>query len=159
MIDIPVIAKAIISIILPKAVEKIGEKLGEVTLEKSGAIIKAARQTVKAKLDKANTAGLLKRVQEKPTDDNIKILEAELIGQMKDDKEFEKQLQDLVNQIQASSSSFQMFLDGLRSETFELEKLQQISENKNLSEQIFGRNWGVKNVKISDVNQESRNDK
>lgn len=159
MIDIPVIAKAIISIILPKAVEKIGEKLGEVTLEKSGAIIQAARQTVKAKLDKANTAILLKRVQEKPTDDNIKILEAELIGQMKDDKEFEKQLQDLVNQIQASSSSFQMFLDGLRAETFELGKLQQISENKNLSEQIVGRNWGVKNVKISDVNQESRNDK
>ncbi len=159
MIDIPVIAQAIISIILPKAVEKIGEKLGEVTLEKSGAIIQAARQTVKAKLDKANTAILLKRTQENPTDDNIRILEAELIAQMKDDKEFEKQLQDLVNQIQARSSSFQMFLDGLRAETFELEKLQQISENKNSSEQIVGRNWGVKNVKISDVKQESLNDK
>lgn len=159
MIDIPVIAKAIISIILPKAVEKIGEKLGEVTLEKSGAVIQAAGQTVKAKLDKANTAGLLERAQENPTDNNIKSLEAELMGQMEDDKEFAKQLQEFINQIQAGSSSFQMFLDGLRAETFELGKLQQISENKNLSKQIVGGNWVVKNVKISDVNQESRNDK
>lgn len=159
MIDIPVIAKAIISIILPTAVEKIGEKLGEVTLEKSGEVIQAARQAVQTKLEKANSESLLKRAEENPTNNNIKVLEAELIGHMEDDKEFVKQLQDFVNQIQARSSSFQMFLDGLRAETFELENLKLISENKNLSEQIVGRNWGAKNVKVNDVTMESRNDK
>ena len=159
MLDISVIAGAITSLILPKVAEKIGEKLGEVTLEKSGAAIQAARQAVQAKLEDSNTESLLKRAEEKPTNHNIKVLEAELIGQMEDDQEFAKQLQDIVNQIQASYSSFQMFLDGLRAENFELGKLKQTIENTHSSEQFVGRNWGVKNVKIEDVTMESRNDK
>lgn len=159
MIDISVIAGAITCLILPKAAEKIGEKLGEVTLNKGGEAIQAARQAVQAKLEDANSANLLKRAEEKPTDHNIKLLEAELIGQMEDDQEFAKQLQDFVQQIQARSSSFQMFLDGLRAETFELGKLKQTNENTHSSEQIVGRNWGVKNVKIEDVTMESRNEK
>ena len=159
MVDpISVIAGAITSLILPKAVEKIGEKLGEVTLEKGGAAIQAARQAVQAKLEDANSANLLKRAEEKPTDHNIKVLEAELIGQMEDDQNFAKQLQDFLHQIQARSSSFQMFLDGLRAKNFELEKLKQISEGKGTSEQIVGRNWDVETVKICDVTMESRND-
>jgi hypothetical protein len=159
MVDpISVIAGAITSLILPKAAEKIGEKLGEVTLEKGEAAIQAARQAVQAKLEDANSANLLKRAEEKPTDHNIKVLEAELIGQMEDDQSFAKQLQDLVHQIQVRSSSFQMFLDSLRAKNFELEKLKQISEGKDLSKQIVGRNWGVENVKFGEVTMESRND-
>jgi hypothetical protein len=159
MLDISVIAGAIISLILPKAAEKIGEKLGEVTLEKSGAAIQAARQAVQAKLEDSNTASLLKRAEQKPTTNNINVLEAELIGHMENDKEFAKQLEDMVNQIQASSSSFQMFLERLRAESFELGKLKQTNENKHSSEQIVGREWIVKNLKMEDVTMESRDDK
>lgn len=159
MIDpISVIAGAITSLILPKAAEKIGEKLGEITLEKGEAAIQAARQAVQTKLEGANSANLLKRAEEKPTDNNIKVLEAELIGQMEDDQNFAKQLEDFVHQIQARSSSFQMFLDGLRAKNFELEKLKQISEGKGTSEQIVGRNWDVETVKIGDVTMVSRDD-
>jgi hypothetical protein len=160
MIDpISLIAGAITSLILPKAVEKVGEKLGEVTFEKSGKVIKAAREAVQHKLEQADSAGLLKRAEEKPTEHNIKVLEAEIIGQMEDDQEFAKQLQLLVDKIQSQSSSFQMFLDGLRAKNFELEKLKQVSEGKGKSQQIIGRNWQVQeNIKIGDVSMESRHD-
>ena len=148
MVDpISVIAGAITSLILPKAVEKVGEKLGEATLEKSGAIIKAARKSIQNKLEQVNSSGLLKRAEKNPTKHNIKVLEAEIIGQMEDDSEFAEQLQALVNQVQAQSSSFQMFINGLRAKNFELEKLKQVSESKGKSEQIVGKNWQVQNLK------------
>ncbi len=159
MVDpISVIAGAITSLILPKAVEKVGEKLGEATLEKSGAIIQAARQSVQNKLEQVNSSGLLKRAEKNPTKHNIQVLEAEIIGQMEDDSEFAEQLQALVNQVQAQSSSLQMFINGLRAKNFELEKLKQVSENKGKSEQIVGQNWQVQNLKISDVSMESSDD-
>ncbi|MGC1248732.1 MAG: hypothetical protein WA865_21170 [Spirulinaceae cyanobacterium] len=159
MVDpISVIAGAITSLILPKAVEKVGEKLGEATLEKSGAIIKAARKSIQNKLEQVNSSGLLKRAEKNPTKHNIQVLEAEIIGQMEDDSEFAEQLQALVNQVQAQSSSLQMFINGLRAKNFELEKLKQVSESKGKSEQIVGKNWQVQNLKISDVSMESSDD-
>jgi hypothetical protein len=159
MVDpISVIVGAITSLILPKAAEKFGEKLGDVTLEKSGALIQAARQAVQNKLEKSNSVGILTRAEEKPTEHNIRVLEAEIIGHVEDDPEFAEQLKALVDKASRHSSSFQMFLNGLRAKTFELDKLSQVSEGKDKSEQIVGRNWQVQNIKIGDVSMESRND-
>jgi hypothetical protein len=113
-VSVSVIVGAITSLILPKAAEKFGEKLGDVTLEKSGALIQAARQAVQNKLEKSNSVDLLTRAEEKPTEHNIRVLEAEIIGQVEDDPEFADQLKALVAQASRQSSSFQMFLDGLR---------------------------------------------
>ncbi|MBW4475005.1 MAG: Fis family transcriptional regulator [Stenomitos rutilans HA7619-LM2] len=159
MVDpVSVIVGAITSLILPKAAEKFGEKLGDVTLEKSAALVQAARQAVHNKLEKSNSVGLLTRAEEKPTEHNIRVLEAEIIGQVEDDPQFAAQLEALVDQASRQSSSFQIFLDGLRAKTLELDKLSQVSEGKDKSEQIGGRNWQVQNVKIGDVSMESRND-
>lgn len=155
---ISVIVGAITSLILPKAAEKFGEKLGDLTLEKSAALVQAVRQVVRNKLEKSNSVGLLTRAEEKPTEHNIRVLEAEIIGQVEDDPQFAAQLEALVEQASKQSSSFQIFLDGLRAKTLEIDKLNLVSKGKDKSEQIGGRDWQVQDIKIVDVSMESRND-
>ncbi len=54
MIDpLSALATAVTTLILPKALEKVGEKLGEVALAKSEEAINATRQRVQEKLQAA----------------------------------------------------------------------------------------------------------
>lgn len=162
MVDpLSVVAGAVTTFILPKALEKVGEKIGEAALEKSGAAIKATRETVQAKLQAAGTAGLLARAEEKPTESNIQVLQAELASQMEEDQAFAARLQELVNQIQAQSPSLQVILDGLRTTgRVELGNVKQVSEGQGSAKQLMGRNWDIGgDVKIGDISQESRGGK
>ena len=151
MVDpLSVIAGAITSLILPKAVEKVGEKLGEAALEKSGAAIQAARKAVQDKLQEVGTAGLLKRVEEKPTEHNVQVLEAELVSQMEEDQAFANQMQELVNQIQAQSASFQDILSRLRAENAEIGgKITQEIEGQGRSTQRIVNESAIKNLWIT----------
>jgi len=115
MVDpLSVVAAAVTTLILPKAVEKIGEKIGEAVWEKSGQVIQTAHQTVQTKLQAAGTGGLLTRAEANPTEANMQVLEAELISQMEQDQEFAARLQELVHQIQSQSPAVQVILDKLR---------------------------------------------
>lgn len=161
MIDLlSAVAGAVTTFILPKALEKVGEKIGEAALEKSGAAIKATRETVQAKLQAAGTAGLLARAEEKPTKSNVQLLQAELVSQMEEDQAFAARLQELVNQIQSQSPSLQVIGDGLRTGKVELGNVKQVSEGQGSAKQLMGRNWNIEgDVKIGDISQESRGGK
>lgn len=152
------LAGAVTTLLLPKVLEKageaIGEKLGEAAIEKSGETVQLVRKTVEGKLQAAGTAGLLKRAEEKPTTQNIQVLEGELVNQMEEDRAFSEQLQALIQQFQAESPSLQVILDTVRVKgRVEIGNIEQVSETSG-TEQIVGRNLGVGgDLKIGDINQ------
>ena len=53
------LAGAVTTYIIPKALEKVGEKVGEAALAKSGEAIQATRKVVQAKLKSTHTDGVL----------------------------------------------------------------------------------------------------
>ena len=53
------LAGAVTTYIIPKALEKVGEKVGEAVLAKSGEAIQATRNVVQAKLKSTHTDGVL----------------------------------------------------------------------------------------------------
>jgi len=143
--------------VLEKASEKIGEKIVETAIEKSGETLQLVRKTVQDKLQAAGTAGLLKRAEEKPTKQNIQVLEGELVSQMEEDKEFAAQLEELIQQIQAQSPTLQVVLDTVRIKgSAEIGSIEQVSEG-GAAEQVAGHNLGVGgDLKMGDVIQRSK---
>lgn len=158
MEPLSVIAGVITTIVLPKVLDKaseeIGKKIGEKAFEKSGETIQLVKTTVQSKLEKAGTAGLLKRAEEKPTDQNVQILQGELVNQMEEDKEFATQLQQLIDQIQAQSPSLQVVLDTVRIKgSVNIGDVEQVSEGGS-AEQVVGRNLGVEgDFKMGNITQ------
>ncbi|MBD2230839.1 Fis family transcriptional regulator [Phormidium tenue] len=155
-----VLAGVVTTIVLPKvlekASEKIGEKIGEAAIEKSGETVQLVRKTVQNKLQSAGTSGLLKRAEEKPTEQNIQVLEGELVSQMEEDQRFAAQLQELIQQIQAQSPSIQVVLDTVRIKgSAEIGNIEQVSSHGS-AEQVVGRNLGVEgDLKMGDITQKS----
>jgi hypothetical protein len=96
---VSVVAGTVITVILPKVWEKVGENIGQAVWEKSAEAIKTVHQTVQNQLQVAGTGGLLTRAEANPTEANVRVLEAELVSQMEEDREFAARLQELVNQI------------------------------------------------------------
>ena len=148
------LAGAITTYIVPKALEKVGEKFGEATLAKSGAAIQATRKAVQEKLSATQTAGVLVIAETEPTETNLKLLETVLLTQMRQDQQFAKQLQALNQQIQASAPGLQAVLDTVRVRgNVEVGNVEQVSET-GVTEQIVGRNLGVGgDLKIGDITQ------
>jgi hypothetical protein len=162
MVDpLSVVAAAVTTLILPKAVEKIGEKIGEAVWEKSGQVIQTAHQTVQTKLQAAGTGGLLTRAEANPTEANMQVLEAELISQMEQDQEFAARLQELVHQIQSQSPAVQVILDKLRIRgKLDVGNIKQIKEGQTSAKLLLGRDWQVgSDAKVGDITQENRGDK
>lgn len=148
------LAGAVTTYIVPKALEKIGEKVGEAALSKSGEAIQATRNVVQEKLRSTHTDGVLTIAEAEPTEPNLKLLETILLGQMRQDPNFATQLQALIQQIQAQSPALQVVLDTVRIKgSAELGNVEQISET-GAAEQVVGRNLGVGgDFKIGDIRQ------
>ena len=137
------LAGAVTTYIIPKALEKVGEKVGEAALAKSGEAIQATRKVVQAKLKSTHTDGVLTIAESEPTELNLKMLETILLGQMNQDPNFATQLRALIQQIQAQSPALQVMLDTVRIKgNAEIGDIEQVSET-GTAEQIVGRNLGV----------------
>jgi len=159
MVDpLSVVAGVVTTIILPKALEKIGHKIGETTWDKSGEAIQSVRETVQSKLQATGTSGLLSRVETNPTEVNTQVLQAEIITQMKEDQDFATKLQELVKQIQSQSPTVQVILEELRVKgKLEIGNIKQVKEGQNNAQQTFGKNWQLDgDVKVGDVTQDNR---
>jgi hypothetical protein len=111
---VSVVAGIVTTVILPKVLDTVSANIGEAVWEKSGEVIQTTREFVQTKLQATGTAGLLARAEGNPTQANVQVLEAELVSQMEEDREFAARLQELVNQIQSQSPAVQVILDKLR---------------------------------------------
>jgi hypothetical protein len=155
MEPLSLLAAAVTTYILPKALEKVGEKMGEATLAKSSEIVQATRKIVKEKLQSTHTDGVLTLVESDPTETNVEVLKTVLLSQMRADPTFTSLLKELVNQIQAQSPVLQAVLEEVRIKgNVELGNIEQISAGSS-SQQIVGRNLGVGgDFKVGDIIQE-----
>lgn len=151
------LAGAVATYIIPKALEKVGEKVGEAALAKGGEAIQATRKAVQEKLKSTNTDGVLAIAKADPTETNVKMLETILLSQMKNDQNFAARLQELIDQIQAQSPSLQVVLDTVRiTGSAEIGNVEQVSEGGS-AEQVVGRNLGVGgDLKLGDVTQRAQ---
>lgn len=159
MIDpLSVIAGVVTTVLLPKALEKVGEKIGETAWDKSGEAIHSVRETVQTKLQSVGTAGLLTRVETNPTETNTQILQAEIVTHMEEDQDFAMKLQELIQQMQSQSPTVQVILQEFRViGEVEIGNIKQVNEGQSNAQQTFGKNWQVDgDVKIRNVTQEYR---
>lgn len=158
---VSVVAGIVTTVILPKVLDTVGANIGEAVWEKSGEVIQTTREFVQTKLQATGTAGLLTRAEANPTEANVGVLEAELVSQMEEDREFAARLQELVNQIQSQSPAVQVILDKLRiTGKLDLGNITQIKEGQTSAKQLLGRDWQVgSDAKVGDITQENRGDK
>ncbi|MEG4215370.1 hypothetical protein QUA27_04030 [Microcoleus sp. Pol14C6] len=162
MVDpVSVVAGIATTVILPKVLDTFGANIGEAAWEKSGEVIQATREFVQTKLQATGTAGLLARAEANPTEANVQVLEAELVSQMEEDREFAARLTELVNQIQSQSPAVQVILDKLRIRgKLDIGNITQIKEGQTSAKQLLGRDWQVgSDAKVGDITQENRGDK
>jgi hypothetical protein len=148
------LAGAVTTYIIPKALEKLGEKAGETAFAKSGAAIQATRRAVQGKLQSTHTDGVLTIAEADPNEANLKTLETILLAQMQQDPQFAAQLQALIQQIQTESPAAQVVLDAVRIRgNAEIGDIEQVSET-GATTQIAGRNLGVSgDFKIGNITQ------
>ncbi|MFM7426473.1 MAG: Fis family transcriptional regulator [Elainella sp.] len=154
-LSLSVLAGAITTYIVPKALEKVGEKVGETALAKSGEAIQATRRAVQEKMRTTRTDGVLAMAEADPSKPNLQMLETVLLGQLQQDSDFATRLQGLLQQIQAESPGLQVVLDTVRIRgSAEIGDIQQVSET-GTAEQIVGRNLGVGgDLKLGDITQQ-----
>jgi hypothetical protein len=91
-----IVESAIATYILPEAFKEGGKALGKGASEKVDQLINA----ISSKFTESGIAGLLTRVKEKPTEDNIKKVKDELEEQMNKDSDFANTLRELVKLLQ-----------------------------------------------------------
>jgi hypothetical protein len=162
MIDpLSMVAGVVTTIILPKALEKLGEKVGETAWDKSGEAIQSVRETVQAKLQAAGTAGLLTRAEANPTEANTQVLQAEIVTHLKEDQDFATKLQECVKQMQSRSSTIQFILEELRVRgKLEIGNIKVVIEGQNNAHLIVAKNWHVGgDAKVGDISVENRSSK
>jgi hypothetical protein len=162
MIDqLSVVAGIVATVILPPILAPMGAKIGDAVWEKSGELIQTTREFVQTKLQTTGTGGLLARAEANPTEANVQVLEAELVSQMEEDREFAARLTELVNQIQSQSPAVQVILDKLRIRgKLDIGNITQIKEGQTSAKQLLGRDWQVgSDAKVGDITQENRGDK
>jgi endonuclease III len=109
-----VLAQAVVTFIIPKALERVGEMIGESAFLKSKETIQATRDVVQNKLKSTNTDGILTIAEADPSETNIQMLETVLISQMKTDEAFASQIKTLLQEIKKQSPSAQVVLDSAR---------------------------------------------
>jgi len=162
MIDqLSVVAGIVATVILPPILAPMGAKIGDAVWEKSGELIQTTREFVQTKLQTTGTGGLLARAEANPSEANVQVLEAELVSQMEEDREFAARLTELVNQIQSQSPAVQVILDKLRIRgKLDIGNITQIKEGQTSAKQLLGRDWQVgSDAKVGDITQENRGDK
>lgn len=156
MEPLSILASAISQYVLPNALKKIGDKLGESAIAKSSSSIQSVRSIVGEKMKATNTDIVLTQAQTQPTEANVKVLETVLIGEMAKDQAFAQQLQALLDEISARSPQLQQsVLENVRIKgNAEIGNVKQVSNGS--VQQIIGKNLGVSgDFKMGDVTQES----
>jgi hypothetical protein len=149
-----VLAQAVVTFIIPKALERVGEMIGESAFLKSKETIQATRDVVQNKLKSTNTDGILTIAEADPSETNIQMLETVLISQMKTDEAFASQIKTLLQEIKKQSPSAQVVLDSARIKgSVEVGNVNQ-SGSQGSGEQVFGRDLEVGgDFKAGDISQ------
>ncbi|MBP5975965.1 Fis family transcriptional regulator [Brasilonema sp. CT11] len=97
---------SVASTLIFKALEKSGEKLGEVLLEKIGELRNLVREKFKSK----GVEGILMQAEKNPTEANKQMFQTVLEMQVSQDEIFANDLRALVDELKSNSQVNQIFL-------------------------------------------------
>lgn len=110
------LAKAVTTYLIPKALEKIGERTGEAALAQGKKQIEAIQTAVRKKFEATRTEGALELARSQPTETHLAMVESILLNQMQADAQFAQKLEALHQALQAQSPTLQVALDNLQVE-------------------------------------------
>ena len=89
------LATAVTTVIFAEALKEGGKNIGKSASEQVARVLTVIREKFKI----AGTEGLLTRTQNKPTESNKTIFQAELETQINEDESFSRQIQELMKQL------------------------------------------------------------
>lgn len=104
----PITTTMIATLILSKAAEESGKKLGEAVSTKVSQLLSIIQEKFKAE----GVEGKLIKAQENPSEKNKGRLEQELAAQMEDDESFAENVKNLVKELRADPN-IQIFFKGV----------------------------------------------
>lgn len=148
----PITTTAIASVLIFKALEKSGEKLGEAAADKISQLINMIRDKFNAK----GVEGVLAQVQENPTEANKSMFQMMLDMQISQDKAFAKKLDELVGELKSDKQINQTFLKGVDVEgDAEIGDVEQIATSgKSVSQEAATDLKVGGNLKIGNMKQQ-----
>lgn len=149
----PITTAAIASTLIFKALEKSGEKLGEVVVSKIGQLINVIREKFRVK----GVEGILSQAEESPTEANKKMFQTILEMQISQDEVFANLLKTLVDDLKSDSEVNQIFLKGIDvSGNAEIGDISQIATSTRSTNQEAATDLKISgDLKIGNVNQQS----
>ncbi len=134
----PISTTMIVTLLLSKAAEEGGKKLGEAVSSKLGQLLNLIREKFKTE----GVEGKLVKVQEDPSEKNRLRFEQELEDQMEDDSEFANKLKALVEELQSDAQIKQVFFKGI--------KVQQDAKVSNVKQSAAG-SGSIEQQAVTDV--------
>ncbi|WOB42294.1 hypothetical protein HNI00_03280 [Thermoleptolyngbya oregonensis NK1-22] len=105
----PLTVTALASVLIFKALEKSGEKLGEAAADQISKLINIIRSKFKEK----GVEGVLAQLQENPSENNKSMFQMMLEMQTSQDETFAKNLNEVVNELKSNQQVSQTFLKGI----------------------------------------------
>lgn len=152
MEPITVIATTIATLFFSEAAKEGGKSLGTGISRLVNQLVVAVRNRFKA----AGTEGLLARAEKQPIAANVTLVEAELVAQMEEDREFAAQLQELLMQLEAAGVVRQVMASGIEvAGDLEAEDLSQKASRGGSVEQEMLTDVKAENIRLGNLSQES----
>ena len=144
---------AIASTLIFKAFEKTGESLGEGFSKTVGWLLKFNREEFESK----RIEGIVKNLEEDPSEVNKTIFTEVLKVQLSSDREFSEKLENLINDIRSEKEFSQVAFDEIDIQgSAEIGNIRQSSSGADKSNQRAFTNVRVgKNLKMGDIDQKS----
>ncbi len=146
------LATAVTTIIFAEALKEGGKNIGKSASEQVARLLTIIREKFKV----VGTEGLLTRTQNKPTESNKSIFQAELETQISEDETFSHQIQELIEQLKSTGVIRQVMASGIElSADLEAEDMNQKATLGSSVEQEMLKDIKAQNIKLGNLNQES----
>lgn len=146
------LATAVTTIIFAEALKEGGKNIGKSASEQVARLLTVIREKFKI----AGTEGLLTRTQNKPTESNKTIFQAELETQINEDESFSRHIQELMKQLESTGAIKQVMASNIElSADLEAEDMNQKATPGTSVEQEMLKDIKAQNVKLGNLSQES----
>ena len=146
------LATAVTTIIFAEALKEGGKNVGKSASEQVARLLTVIRDKFKI----AGTEGLLTRTQNKPTESNKAIFQAELETQINEDESFSHRIQELMKKLESTGAIKQVMASGIElSADLEAEDMKQKATPGTSVEQEMLKDIKAQNIKLGNLSQES----
>ena len=145
--DLITIATKVAELILTKAIEQGGRRIGDLASDKVGNLI----STIRNKFQKEEIEGKINKFEKDPNDKNKDNFIKELISQMEDDETFAEKIQEIIN-----DKNIQSILSNIEAETITAKNITVEAEKSDESQQEILKDIKADELKAEDIKLQAK---